>query len=267
MQATSTPGSVRIHEELTPASVSRPMPTATSARPTLIIVRAGTFAPSCAVAPDTNEHDHRARQVDEAGLDRRQAEDLLQVQRRVEEDREERGRDRERGDLRAGERRVAEELQREHRLLARAPRRSTNAISATAAPISSATICVAGPAELVAAQEREDEQEQAGGQRDLAGPVDAVRARVARLLDLRARDPQAEQADRQVDQEDPLPVEAAGEQAADQRADRERSADRRAVGGQRAGALTGAREGMRQQRERDGEHDRRADALRRRGRC
>ncbi len=41
------------HEESAPANMNRPMPTATSARPTEIIVRAGTFWPSCAVAPET----------------------------------------------------------------------------------------------------------------------------------------------------------------------------------------------------------------------
>ena len=41
------------HDESVPASMNRPMPTATSARPPAIIVRAGTFWPSCAVAPET----------------------------------------------------------------------------------------------------------------------------------------------------------------------------------------------------------------------
>ena len=141
----------------------------------------------------------------------------------------------------------------------------TNAISAIAAPASSAMIRVERPAVLVAAQEREHEQAEAGGQRDLAGPVDAVGGRVARLLHEAAGDREAGDADRDVDQEDPLPVEAAGEQAADERADRERRADRGAVGGERAGALLRGRERLREQRQRDREHDRGADALDRAG--
>ena len=54
MQATRMPGSVAVHDEVSPASVIRPMPTPTSASPTPIIVRAGTLEPSSAVAPETN---------------------------------------------------------------------------------------------------------------------------------------------------------------------------------------------------------------------
>jgi len=76
-----------------------------------------------------------------------------------------------------------------------------------------------------------------------------------------ARDLEAEDPEREVDEEDPAPVEAAGQRAADERADGERGADRGAVGGERLAALQGAREGMREHRERDREHDRGADAL------
>ena len=50
--------------------------------------------PACASRPETKKITTVRGQVGEAGLDRRQPEHLLQVQRRVEEDREERGRDR-----------------------------------------------------------------------------------------------------------------------------------------------------------------------------
>ena len=86
-------------------------------------------------------------------------------------------------------------------------------------------------------------------------------SRVARLLDGAARDRQADEAEREVDEEDPAPVEAAGERAADERADGEGGADRGAVGGERLAALLRLRERLREQGERDGEHDRRADAL------
>jgi hypothetical protein len=52
-EAISRPGIMIVHDEVVPASVNRPRPTATSARPPAIIVRAGTLAPICAVAPDT----------------------------------------------------------------------------------------------------------------------------------------------------------------------------------------------------------------------
>ncbi len=119
----------------------------------------------------------------------------------------------------------------------------------------------AAPAVLVAAQEAEHEEEQAGGERRLAEPVDARRARIARLGHVRAGDPQAERAERQVDEEDPLPVEAARERAADERAEGERAADRRAVGGEGARALLRVRERVGEDRERHGEHHGRADAL------
>jgi hypothetical protein len=119
----------------------------------------------------------------------------------------------------------------------------------------------AGPSVLVAAQQREDEQEQPAGQRDLPGPVEAAGDGVARLLHVGARDGDAEQPDREVDQEDPAPVQAARESAADERSDGERGADRRAIGGERPGALADVRIGVGQQRQRDGEHDRGADPL------
>ena len=72
---------------------------------------------------------------------------------------------------------------------------------------------------------------------------------------------QHDDADRDVDQEHPAPVERGGERPADRRADRERRADRGAVGGERAGPLALVRERVGQQRERGREHDRGAEAL------
>jgi hypothetical protein len=77
-----------------------------------------------------------------------------------------------------------------------------------------------------------------------------------------AHDRQAREPEREVDEEDPAPVERRGERSADQRADGERARHRRAVGGQRPPALLGARERVRQHGQRDREHERRADALR-----
>jgi hypothetical protein len=130
----------------------------------------------CAHAGD-HEDQHRRRQVDEPRLDRREIEDLLEVQRRVQEDREERGRDREHGDLRARELLVPEETEREHRLLdpgldRQEAREQQHCAAELGHDLSAA------PAHLVPAQEAEHEQKQAGDERRLAGPVDAAGVRV-----------------------------------------------------------------------------------------
>ena len=119
----------------------------------------------------------------------------------------------------------------------------------------------AAPAVLVGPQEAEHQEEQGDREGDLAGDVDLAGARVARLHDLRAGDPQAPRAQGHVDEEDPLPVQAARERAADERPDGERRADGGAVGGQGAGALLGLGEGVGEDRQRDGEHHRGAQAL------
>ena len=53
MHATRIPGIITSHDESVPASVISAMPAATSASPPPTIVRAGIFAPSCAVAAET----------------------------------------------------------------------------------------------------------------------------------------------------------------------------------------------------------------------
>ena len=70
-----------------------------------------------------------------------------------------------------------------------------------------------------------------------------------------ARDP-----DRDVDEEDPLPAEALGDQAADQRPDRDGAADRRPPDAERRRPVV-AVELLRDQRQRGREHRRAADAL------
>ncbi len=135
------------------------------------------------------------------------------------------------------------------------------ATSATAAPANSATICVLPQPTSLPRSSARTSRKRPAVSAIWPGHVDGRRGGIARLLDLGARDPQAEDADRDVDQEDPLPVQAAGQRAADERADGEGGADGGAVGGQRPGALLHVGVGVGQQRERDGEHDRRADAL------
>ena len=103
-----------------------------------------------------DEVEDRAGQVDEAGLDGRKPEHLLQVERRVEEDREERRRDPEGRDLRARERRVAEEPQREHRVRrARLDDQEGDERQGGAGELGDDLR--AAPADLVAAQQREHE--------------------------------------------------------------------------------------------------------------
>ena len=69
-----------------------------------------------------------------------------------------------------------------------------------------------------------------------------------------------EDADRHVDEEDPLPADARGDDAAEQRADRDGGAGHGAVDAERGAALL-AVERLRDQRERGREHHRPADAL------
>ena len=184
-----------------------------------------------------DEQQHRSRQVDEAGLDRRQPEHRLQVQRDVEEQREERRSDRDDGELRSGEARFAQQaaagasarverswIEREHAEQdgGAGERRDDQR---------------AAPAVAVAAQQREDQQEQAADQGDLARPVDGASLRVAGLGDAAQRDRQGDDSDRDVDQEDRAPAEQLGQPAADEWPDGKRGADRRPECGQGLRAL------------------------------
>ena len=125
--------------------------------------RAGAiFSPSGARrAGDEEDHD-RAGQVGEAGLDRRQPEHLLQVQRRVEEDREERA---PRSRTPAICAPVNDGMRnRPSGSIGSLTRRSiaTKATSSAAGAGERGDDRRAAPADLVAAQQREHEQEQAG---------------------------------------------------------------------------------------------------------
>ena len=99
-----------------PANSISASPAPTSASPMLASFAGESVRPELGGHPRDDEDEERPGQVDEPGLDRRHAEDRLQVERDVEEDREERGRDREDGDLRAREPAVAHQPQRQHRL-------------------------------------------------------------------------------------------------------------------------------------------------------
>ena len=68
---------------------------------------------------------------------------------------------------------------------------NTNAASSATAPASSATIAVLPQPCLVAAQQREHEQEEAAAEKHLADPVDPAGERVARFLDAHQRGPRS----------------------------------------------------------------------------
>ena len=207
-----------------------------------------------------DEGGDRDRQVAQAGVDRRVAEEALQVERQVEEQGEHRAGDRERRQLDAGEGAAAEQRERQHRLgnplLDRHEGRQQHGGAGEERDDQRAA-----PALLVAAHQRQHQQEQGGGEGDQPAPVDPRCVGVAGLDQLPVGDADRRQPDRHVDQEDRLPPEAVGEEAADQRADRDGAADRGAVDAHRHPAFGAAGELLGDEREGDGEHDRAADAL------
>ena len=92
------------------------------------------------------------------------------------------------------------------------------------------------------------------------GHVDRLRVGRLDVDELRLGDEDRGDPDRDVDEEDPLPAEALGEDAADQRPDRDGAADGRAPDPDRLGALA-ALELLGDQRQRGREHRRGAGAL------
>ena len=118
----------------------------------------------------------------------------------------------------------------------------------------------ARPPERVAAQDREDDQEQPGRERRHAGPVDRLGIGVARLADLAHREHDGRHAEHDAEHEDRLPAERLDEQAADERAGGERQPDGRAPDPDRPPAL-GALELLGEQRQRAREDDRGAQPL------
>ena len=135
----------------------------------------------------------------------------------------------------------------------------TNAASETAPDRDQAEHRRARPAQRVAAQHREDDQEEPERQRPDAGPVDRARIRVLRLAHLGQRQRDRRQPEHDAEREDRLPADRVDEHAADQRPGRERQPDHRAPDPDRAGARL-ALELLREQRQRGREHDRGARA-------
>ena len=120
------------------------------------------------------------------------------------------------------------------------------------------------PAVLVAVHDRVHGQHQRRRHGHRAGHVEPAAARLAAAA---GQEPQREQhhgnADRQVDEEDPVPVEDVGEHAAEQDADRAAARGDEAEHAHRLGAVGRLGEEIHHERERHGRGDRAAHALHR----
>ena len=93
-----------------------------------------------------------------------------------------------------------------------------------------------------------------------AGDVRSASALHPGLGDSGQRDDDRDDADRQVDEEDPSPGQTGGERAAEQRPDRDGETGDGTPDAERDASVLAA-ERVREQRQRDREHDRAADAL------
>ena len=118
----------------------------------------------------------------------------------------------------------------------------------------------APPALRVAADEAEDQQEEGKREGDDAGEVDRLRVLGEDVDDLALGQDHRPDPDRDVEEEDPLPAEALGDDAADQRPDRDRAADHGSPDAER-GRPVFAVELLADQGQRGGEHPGAADAL------
>ena len=117
------------------------------------------------------------------------------------------------------------------------------------------------PAVLAGLRDRVHEQRQAARHQHRAGDVEPLHVRVAALLEQERRGDEGCDADRDVDEEDPLPAERVGEDAAEQHTCCGSEAADGTPGAERDVALTPFRERRRQNRECCGRDDRRAEAL------
>ena len=118
----------------------------------------------------------------------------------------------------------------------------------------------ARPALVVSAQQREDEQEERAREGDEAAEVEVLGVRIDDVRHSHGADREHGGADRQVDEEDPAPVEPVGERAAEHGADGDGTADRGAPERDR-GAARVPGEVLGDQGERRREHGRAAEPL------
>ena len=212
-----------------------------------------------AIAAAKNE---ATRQVEEpdAGLDRGVAEHVLHVDHQEGQQREDRCRDAERGDQATGEGRLAQQRQVEHRLALDQLAHHEDHQQDGGRDQRRHDLLVA-PAPLAGLDQAVDEraERQREASRSRTSPGDRRRGSLDSAT-LRQRDGQGHQADRDVDEEDPAPGQAAGEDAAEDRADRDRDAGGRTEDAERRTAVL-AVERAGEQRQGGGEHRRAADAL------
>ena len=179
------------------------------------------------------EDEHGERQEPKAGRERRVAEDVLEVDREVREDREHPGRDAERRDRDPHESPLTEERHVEHRPLLTQLDHDEDDQHQHAADQRQEDQR-ARPTTVVAAEDAEHDQEQRRGEGHETGDVRPSRALVAGLRDPGERNREGEDADRDVDEEDPAPSEPVGQETTDQRAGGDRSPHRGTPDGKRA---------------------------------
>ena len=151
-----------------------------------------------------HEREERDWQEAQSGLDRRIAEEVLQVEGQVQEHREDRGRQREGRDLCAAERRLSEEGEVDHRITSSPLRRYEDGEQRKSAE----EHCEdqrARPAFVVAAQQRKDEREERAAQGQQSDDVDTAVFFVTRLTESQHGDGSRSDSDRNIHEEDPAP--------------------------------------------------------------
>ena len=223
MPPTMKPASsvVQVEPRVIPCMSSSATPITASPPPSRILT--GIRVDSRPAIGATTNETQGERQEDHAGLDRRVAEHVLEVERQEEELREHPRRDREGRDLRAGERRYAEEPDVEHR----GPRAQLDRHEGDEEHRrggEEADDATARPAPVGAAEEPEDEREQRRRSGHQAGQVEASVLLVPRLAQHAHAGRDARDPDRDVDEEDPAPADVRRQRAADERPDRHRRA-------------------------------------------
>ena len=242
---------------VSPRMSSNPTPTSTSPGP--ISARTGTWRAEpprhAAAHEDRAAEDQRAH----TGLQRAEAEHVLQVEDEVQQHREDPGGHPEGRDVAAGERGQPEERQVEHRVSdspldddegdqqhRRRSQADDHRCRAEAAP--------------PRLDERVDEAGQPAGEEHETGPVRTVRLRRPGFAHPHRGQGDGEQTDGQVDEEDPPPGDAGDQRAADQRAHRHGQPGDRTPDAEGDAAVLAAK-GVGQQGQRHGEHGRPADSL------
>ena len=164
-------------------------------------------------------HDQIRGQEGKTDLERAVAEHQLQVERRQEEPREHRSRPQNADDVRGRDVAQAEEAEWHERRVDARLEHEERRQQRDRAP-EQAERLRRGPAGLVPVDDRVDREDQRRGHRHRAANVETPRAgEASRRRQQSQREQDHGDADREVDQEDPVPVDRVGEDAAEQDAD------------------------------------------------